>query len=82
MSRGQLAELKIEPVTKVEFMDLVGTGLQNHEKVEGMIMVSKDEMMITIDNDFGVGDLIDESNGKIKKIVIGKTTHFFKVKIK
>jgi len=82
MTRGQLAELGIEPVTKVQFMDLGTSDLQHFEKVEGMIMVSNDEMMITIDNDFGVGDLIDESNGQLKKIEVKKTTHFYKVKRK
>jgi hypothetical protein len=82
MTRGQLAELGMEPVTKIKYMDLRNSDLQHFEKVEGMIMVCKDEMMITIDNDFGVGDLIDESNGKLKKIEVKKSTYFYKVKRK
>lgn len=82
MTRGQLAELKVSPVTKKEFMDLSESDLNNHEKVEGMILISENEMMYTIDNDFGVGDLIDETNGQLKKIDIKNTSYFYKVKRK
>ena len=66
---------------KMLYLNLDQHGLSQHKKTEGMALLPNNELLLSIDNDFGVGDLLDPKTGKLKKIVNQKTSQFYRIKL-
>ena len=81
LTKEKLKKEKITPVLKKEFLDLSKGPLNLVEKVEGMTMTNHETIIIAVDNDFGVGKLINKKNGNLNKSSINKFSSFYKIKL-
>lgn len=81
LTKEKLKKEKITPVLKKEFLDLSKGPLNFIEKVEGMTMTNHETIIIAVDNDFGVGKLIDKKSGNLNKSSINKFSSFYKIKL-
>jgi len=69
------------PARKMPYLNLDQHSLSQHKKMEDMALMSNNEILLAIDNDFGIGDLLDPKTGKLKKITNQKSSHFYRIKL-
>ena len=81
-SRFEIKKMGYQPIPKTLYMNLdTNPKLTQHEKVEGMVLLPTKEIIITIDNDFGLGDFLDEETGEFNNVEVQKESHIYRIKL-
>lgn len=81
-TRFYLKKMDYQSTPKSLFMDLdTSPNLTQHEKVEGMVLLPTEELLLAIDNDFGLGEVLNEETGQFNKVEAQPSSHFYRIKL-